>query len=64
MYNLDFTPVFIFLIVVGMAIVGLIWAIASFFTSDDIRSDKPIKPRIELVIKDNTVDTIYVYKRP
>jgi hypothetical protein len=29
---------------------------------DAIRSDSPIEPRIELVVRDNQVDTIYVYE--
>jgi hypothetical protein len=52
----------------GMVIVLAIWGIWGlidlFFISEDIRSDKPIKPEIELVIRDNKVDTVYVYKQP
>lgn len=34
------------------------------FIDDAIRSTKPIIPEIELVIKNNVVDTIYVYRQP
>lgn len=34
------------------------------FISEDIRVEQPIKPEIELIIKDNKVDTIYVYRHP
>jgi len=35
-----------------------------FFKGDSIKSEKPIKPQIELVIKNNKVDTLYVYRKP
>ena len=35
-----------------------------FFKDDAIKTDKPIKPQIELVIKNNKVDTLYVYRKP
>jgi hypothetical protein len=42
------------------------WAIFSmidyFFIFDGIKSETPIEPKIELVIKDNKVDTLYVYE--
>lgn len=31
---------------------------------DTIRSTKPLVPRIELIIENNTVDTVYVYDKP
>lgn len=36
----------------------------AFFRDDSIKSEHPIKPQIELVIKDNEIDTLYVYKKP
>jgi hypothetical protein len=35
-----------------------------FFKDDSIKSEKPIKPKIELVVKNNKVDTLYVYRKP
>jgi hypothetical protein len=34
------------------------------FIDDAIRSTTPITPEIELVVKDNVVDTVYVYRQP
>jgi hypothetical protein len=47
-------------LLVGGIIVGGAWW---FFSSDEIKSDKLLKPEIQLVIEDNKVDTIYVYKK-
>lgn len=33
------------------------------FIDDSIRSTKIINPEIELVVKNNVIDTIYVYKK-
>ena len=35
-----------------------------FFNDDAIKTNRPIKPQIELVIKNNKVDTLYVYRKP
>jgi hypothetical protein len=35
-----------------------------FFIDDAIRSTTPITPEIELIVKDNVVDTVYVYRQP
>lgn len=34
------------------------------FVDDSIRSTKIINPEIELVVKNNVIDTIYVYRKP
>ena len=36
----------------------------SFFKDDSIISEHIIKPEIQLVIKDNKIDTLYVYRKP
>jgi len=52
------------LITLGV-ITGLsVWGFMSLVSSNDIRSTEPIVPQIELVVEDNVVDTIYVYKKP
>lgn len=61
--------IFSALLTIGLVILGvamlLTWGVTWFFSSSDsIKSDKPIKPEIQLVIKDNRVDTVYVYKKP
>lgn len=58
------TVLFGFGLIFGLALWSIWGLIDLFFISEDIRSDKPIKPEIELVIKDNKVDTVYVYKQP
>lgn len=51
-------------IFIGLACWGL-WEIIDWLWIDDaIRSTTPITPEIELVVKDNIVDTIYVYRQP
>lgn len=50
--------------ILGALVVGLIWGAIEFFGDDSIRSDRPITPRLELVVEDNVVDTVYVYERP
>ena len=51
-------------IVIGLSIWGLIGLVDYFFIYDGIKSPTPIKPRIELIIEDNKVDTLYVYDLP
>ena len=34
------------------------------FIDDAIRTTELIEPEIELVVKDNVVDTVYVYRKP
>lgn len=49
------------LVVLSMLFVFAIWGGVWMFTDNVIRSKKPIKPKIELVVNNNKVDTIYVY---
>jgi hypothetical protein len=63
-YSFDLRP----LIWLGAFIILAIWGcwelIDWLWIDDAIRSTKPITPEIELVIKNNVVDTIYVYRQP
>ena len=34
------------------------------FIDDAIKTTKPIIPEIELIVNDNIVDTLYVYRKP
>lgn len=63
-YSFDLTPLIWIGGFLGVVIVGGIWLGVTLFTSSDIESDKPIVPEKRLVIKNNKVDTIYVYKKP
>ena len=49
-------------VIIGLAVWGLVSLYDYYFVFDGIKSPTPIKPRIELVIKDNKVDTLYVYE--
>lgn len=31
---------------------------------DSIRVSEPIIPKLEIVVEDNVIDTVYVYRRP
>ena len=54
----------VFCICIGLALWG-VWELVDWLWIDDaIRSTTPITPEIELVVKDNVVDTIYVYRQP
>lgn len=63
-YSFDLRPLIWF----GVAVVLVIWGcwelIDWLWIDETIRSTKPIVPEIELVIKNNIVDTVYVYRLP
>jgi len=64
--NLDgFIPA---LITFGVLICASIWGmwelIDWIFIDDAIKVSKPIIPEIELIVKDNIIDTLYVYRKP
>jgi hypothetical protein len=66
MVNLDgLVPTLVgFGIVIALAVWGC-WELIDWIWIDDaIRSTTPIVPEIELVVKDNVVDTVYVYRQP
>lgn len=66
MGNLDgLVPTLVgFGVVIALALWGC-WELIDWLLIDDaIRSTTPIVPEIELVVKDNVVDTIYVYRQP
>lgn len=54
----------VFLCILVAVVIGcLSWGVAKF-TSRTIESATRIEPELKLTIKDNKVDTIYVYRRP
>lgn len=63
-YNFSLTP----LIVVGAIIVALIWGcwelVDWLWIDDAIKTTTPIVPEIELIINENQIDTLYVYRKP
>jgi len=59
--TLDFLPRFI---LICMLLPVVIWLLVDYLWIDEIiRSDKIIIPEIELVIKNNVIDTVYLYKK-
>ena len=49
-------------VLIGLCLWGLFAIYDYYFIFDGIKSNKPIIPKIELIIKDNKVDTLYVYE--
>ena len=66
MYNFD--GVFTALVVGGLLIGLILWGawelIDLIFIDDAIKTTSPLVPEIELIVKDNKVDTLYVYRQP
>jgi hypothetical protein len=56
--------IFLFMagLLIGLAMWGIFAAIDKQLSSNDIKVSEPLIPKIELVIKNNKVDTLYVYK--
>ena len=51
--------------IAGVLVVALIWGGFKLFGSNEIKSHKKLSPiRYELTVKNNKVDTIWVYKKP
>ena len=56
---------FISIIVVIFLIGWGLWELVDWLWIDDaIRVTKPLVPELELTVKDNVIDTIYVYRIP
>lgn len=65
MMSIDFSGAFVGCAVVGAVIVGAAWGTVELITDDEVRVREPMKPsRIELVVEDNVVDTVFVYEIP
>ena len=56
------------LIVIGALIVLAVWGcwglIDWLFIDDAIRVTEPLVPELELTVKGNVIDTVYVYRLP
>lgn len=66
MGNLDgLVPTLVgFGIVIALCIWGG-WELVDWLWIDDaIKTSVPITPEIEIIVKDNVVDTLYVYRQP
>lgn len=51
-------------ILIGVSIWGFWELVDWLFIDDSIRVTKPLIPKLELIIVDNVIDTIYVYQKP
>jgi len=51
--------------IIVVLVTGFLGTVCYYLFDDDaIKTNHPIKPQIELVIKNNKVDTLYVYRKP
>jgi hypothetical protein len=64
----DLSGAFYGMIILGILIVAAIWGtwelIDWLFIDDAIRVTEPLVPELELTVKDNIIDTVYVYRKP
>jgi hypothetical protein len=49
-------------IFIGLVIFGIYIIIDKFIINHDIKVKTPLVPTIELIVKNNKIDTLYVYK--
>ena len=63
-YNFSLAPLIWFGAIIVLGIWGGWELVDYYFIDDAIRTTEPIKPEIQLIIKDNIVDSIYVYRKP
>lgn len=64
--NLDgLVPSLIIIGILFCAIVWGLWELIDWLWIDDaIRVTEPLVPELELTVKDNVIDTVYVYRIP
>jgi len=49
-------------IIIGLIVCGIIWLLMVIFSDNEIKLETEMKyDRIELTIKENKIDTLYVY---
>lgn len=64
--SFDFGKIAIGLVLFGVLLVGVIWGclklVDYLWIDDAIKVTKPLKPELEIFVKDNIVDTLYVYR--
>ena len=59
----DLFKFFTFIVVVLLFLLGYIF-VYLYTNRNKIESDSIITPEVKLIIKDNKVDTVYIYKLP
>lgn len=64
--NINFGNLFLALVLFGALIMGAIWGcwelIDWLWIDDAIKVTEPLNPELEIIVKDNVVDTLYVYR--
>ncbi|MGL5713289.1 MAG: hypothetical protein ACRCX2_09745 [Paraclostridium sp.] len=64
--SFNFENLILGLMLLGALTVGVIWGcweLVDYLWIDDvIKVTKPLKPELEIFIRDNIVDTLYVYR--
>lgn len=61
-YNFNIVGMLVAVALFVFAIWGAWELIDWLFIDEVIKSSEPIKPEIELIINDNEVDTLYIYR--
>lgn len=68
MWKIDLSGIIPFFLICGILIGLACWGgyelVDWLFIDDAIKVTEPIKPEIEIIIKDNVIDTLYVYRKP
>ena len=63
-YSFNITPILWLCFFVGFVIWGC-WELIDWLWIDEvIKSTKPITPELEIIVKDNIIDTLYIYRQP
>lgn len=60
---MDLRPFILFGFLIGLCMWGAWELVDWLFIDDAIRVSEPIVPEIELIIVNNQVDTVYVYRK-
>lgn len=64
MKSVDLIGIFTFFIIIGVLIGLSVWGIWEYGHDDTIKVHEPLTPEIQLIVKDNVVDTLYIYRNP
>ena len=51
-------------LIIGLAVWGC-WELVDWLIIDDaIKVSSPINPELQIIVKDNVIDTLYIYRKP
>lgn len=54
----------LFLFIIAILFCWGAYSTIHFFMNKEIETDKPIVPELRLVVKNNVIDTVFVYREP